>query len=178
MSEIIEYDQLVAFLKHASLHEIYRISSAIQNELDNPQRILAVKEKIREGDYVEYFDAKTNMLTRARVLKKQQKKILVQNCDDMKHWALPYHWLKIDSREFNFRNPDKKGLHKNELSVGRWVGFTNSRNGETVVGRIQGLNQKTVSLITAMGHRWRVPYQLLYTIIDGQKNENDQLIGE
>lgn len=172
MSEIVEYDQLVAFLRHASLHEIYRISTAIERELDNPQRILAVKAKIREGDYVEYFDYKTNVLTRARVLKKQQKKVLVQNCDDMKQWVLPYHWLKIDSREINFRNPDKKGLHKNELSVGQWVGFTNSRNGETVVGRIQSLNQKTVSLITPQGGQWRVAYSLLYTIIDGQTNDN------
>ena len=171
MSEIVEYDQLVAFLRNASLHEIYRISTAIERELDNPQRILAVKAKIREGDYVEYFDCKTNVLTRARVLKKQQKKVLVQNCDDMRHWVLPYYWLKIDSREFNFRNPDKKGLHKNELSVGQWVGFTSSRNGDTVVGRVKRLNQKTVSLTTAQGAGWLVSYSVLYTIIDGEADK-------
>ena len=172
MSEIVEYDQLVAFLKHASLHEIYRISHAMRNELENPQRILAVKEKIKEGDYVEYFDSRTQVLIRARILEKQKKKVFVQNCDDMKRWELPYSWLKIDSREINFRNPEKKGLHKNELSVGQWVGFTNSRNGETVVGRIQSLNQKTVSLITPQGGQWRVSYTLLYTIIDGQTHQN------
>ena len=178
MSEVVEYDQLVAFLKHASLFEIFRVSHAIQNELENPQRIFAVKEKLKEGSYIEYFEAKTQQFIRARLLKKNQKNVLVQNACDMKQWQIPYHFLKLDSREFDFRNPEKKGLHKNELSVGQWVGFTNSRNGETVVGRIQGLNQKTVSLITAMGARWRVAYQLLYTIIDGQKSENVQLIGE
>lgn len=175
MSEVVEYDRLVAFLNNASLFEIYRVSHAIRNELENPKRILAVKEKLKEGAYVEYFDAKTQALIRARLIKRNQKNVLVQNCCDMKQWQIPYHSLKLDSREFNFRNPDKKGLHKNELSVGQWVGFTNSRNGETVVGRIQGLNQKTVSLMTAQGHRWRVAYQLLYTIIDGQTNENESI---
>ncbi|MES2204792.1 MAG: hypothetical protein V4496_06190 [Pseudomonadota bacterium] len=175
MSEVVEYDQLVAFLKHASLFEIFRVSHAIQNELENPQRIFAVKEKLKEGSYVEYFEAKTQQFIRARLLKKNQKNVLVQNACDMKQWQIPYHLLKLDSREFDFRNPEKKGLHKNELSVGQWVGFTNSRNGETVVGRVQGLNQKTVSLITAQGGRWRVAYQLLYTIIEG---DTDRMAGQ
>ncbi len=171
MSDVVEYNQLVAFLKNASLFEIYRISSAIQNEFANPNRIAAVKEKLKEGNYIEYLDANTNVLIRARVLKKQQKKVLVQNACDLKQWLIPYHWLKLDSREFDFRNPAQKGLHRNELSVGQWVGF-NNKNSEVVVGRIQSLNQKTVSLVTAMGHRWRVAYQLLYTIIDGETNDN------
>jgi len=171
MSEVVEYDQLVSFLKSASLFEIYRVANAIRNELENPIRISSAKTKFKEGDYIEYFDEKSNVLIRARVLKKQQKKVLVQNSCDLKQWLIPYHCIKVDSREFDFRNSDQKGLHKNELSVGQWVGF-NNKAGEVVVGRIQGLNQKTVSLITALGHRWRVAYQLLYTIIDGQKNEN------
>lgn len=172
---MVEYDQLVAFLKHASLFEIYRVSHAIRNELENPSRITAVKEKLKEGAYIEYFEAKTQQLIRARLLKKNQKNVLVQHCCDMKQWLIPYHSLKLDSREFDFRSPEKKGLHKNELSVGQWVGF-NNKEGEVIVGRILGLNQKTVSLITAQGGRWRVAYQLLYTILDGQKNDNNELI--
>jgi hypothetical protein len=175
MDEVVQYDQLVAFLNHASLFEIYRVAHAIRNELDNPKRIAAVKDKLKEGAYVEYFEAKTQILIRARIVKKNQKNVLVQNACDMKQWQIPYHLLQLDSREFDFRNPEKKGLHKNELSVGQWVGFTNSRNGETVVGRIQSLNQKTVSLVTAQGGRWRVSYALLYTIIDGQTHQNGAL---
>lgn len=168
MSEVVKYDQLMSFLKNASLFEIYRVSHAIRNELENPQRIFATKEKLKEGSYIEYFEPKTQQFIRARLIKKNQKNVLVQNSCDMKQWQIPYHLLKIDSREFDFKNPEKKGLHKNELGVGQWVGFTNSRNGETIVGRIQSLNQKTVSLITPQGGRWRVSYALLYTIIDGQ----------
>lgn len=179
MSEVIEYNQLVTFLKNASLHEIYRISLAIQNELENPHRIFSVKEKLKEGSYLEYFESKTQQFIRARLIKKNQKNVLVQNAGDMKQWQIPYHCLKIDSREFDFKNSEKKGLHKNELSVGQWVGFTHSRNGETIVGRIQSLNQKTVSLITAQGGRWRVSYQLLYSIIDGETSPiNKRLLAE
>jgi len=52
MTDVVEYDQLVAFLKHASVFEIYRLSAAIQNELENPQRLAKVNHKIKEGDLI------------------------------------------------------------------------------------------------------------------------------
>jgi hypothetical protein len=59
MSDIVNYDQLVAFLKNASLFEIYRLSVALSNELENPLRISALINKFKEGDIIEYFDATT-----------------------------------------------------------------------------------------------------------------------
>ncbi len=50
MSDVVEYDQLVAFLKHASAFEIYRLSAAIQNELENSERLAKVNHQIKEGD--------------------------------------------------------------------------------------------------------------------------------
>ena len=96
----------MAFLKHVSVFEIYRLSGAIQNELENPQRLAKVNHKIKEGDF---------------------------------------------------------------------VGFYHQNYGEHIAGCVERLNQKTVSLITP-GKRWRVSYQLLYPIIDGEQIETLQRI--
>ncbi len=170
--EIIQYEQLVAFLKQASLFEIYRLSRAIKNELEDPERITVARKQFKEGEVVQYFDDQTNTLIPAQVIKKNQKYVLIQNCEDGRQWKLPYFLIKVNSQEFDF-NSSARGLSKNALKVGDWVGF--NKDGEEIVGRVERLNQKTASLITETNHRWRVAYQLLYAIIDGQKVSGGKL---
>ena len=167
MTEIVEYDRLVSFLKTASAYEIYRLSVAIQNELANPARLSDLSRKIKVGDVVEYFDARTNTAVQAVILKKSSKNVVVQQVADGRQCQLPLYMLKIDSREFVF---DKKegGLNKNSVKVGELVGFHN-KHGENVIGTITRLNQKSVSLVTANKQQWRVSYRLLYPIIDGER---------
>ncbi|MDQ3159320.1 MAG: hypothetical protein M3P98_04280 [bacterium] len=40
---------------------------------------------------------------------------------------------------------------------------------EDITGRVERLNQKTVTILTASKHQWRVPYSHLYPIIDGEQ---------
>lgn len=73
--------------------------------------------------------------------------------------------IKIDSRDFAFEQK-AHGLNRNSLKVDDVVGF--SRDADEIIGKIQRLNPKTVSLVTAEGNRWRVSYSCLYPVIDGQ----------
>lgn len=58
MSEVVSFENLTNFLKSASLHEVYRVSAALFNELENPKRIAAVKRSIKVGTVVEFFMVK------------------------------------------------------------------------------------------------------------------------
>ena len=60
MSEVIQYEHLVSFLKNASLFEVYRLTVAIKNELEDSTRIALVRKQFKEGDVVEYFNEDTN----------------------------------------------------------------------------------------------------------------------
>jgi len=166
MSEVVNYDQLVAFLHEASLHEIYRVSAALDKALEDPARIAAVYKQFKAGDTVEYYNAETNVLTQARVIKKKIKYVLVVNCNDGKRWNIPYCWLKINSRDIVFEETNT-GLNKNTLRVGDWGGF--HYNGEEITGCVKRLNRKTVTIITATQRQWRVAYQYLYTVINGEQ---------
>jgi hypothetical protein len=79
------------------------------------------------------------------------------------------YWLNIDSRELVFENK-AKGLDKNNIQVGDFVGFYNQKLAEDMTGCVEHLNPKTVTVMTAKG-RWRVSYRLLCSVIDGQKIE-------
>ncbi len=166
-NNVIDYEQLIHLLKDASLFEIYRLKSAFENELDNPVRIREIKNLFKEGDIIEYFEAHTNNLIKATVLHKKPKYVIVMDCDGGKRWKLPYYMLKINSRDFVF-NSKKNELTKNSLKVGDWVGF--HHNGDEIVGQIQRLNHKTVSLVTSGNQHWRVFYKSLYLIIEGEKS--------
>jgi len=163
MSDIINYENLVSFLGNASLFEMYRISVAISNELENPARIAFVRKQFKEGDLIEYFDASKNTLISAIAIKKNPKYVLARHCHNGRHINLPYYLLKCDAREFDFSSK-KRGLTKNEMRVGDVIGF--NKDGEEIVGRVERLNQKTVSLVTETNHRWRVAYAYLYAVID------------
>ena len=163
MRDVVQYDPLVAFLKQASLFEIYRLSVAIGHELENPLRVSEVIKKFKEGDIVDYFEAKTQTFVSARVLQKTLKNVIVQRLDDGRQWKIPYHMLNIDSRAFAFENKPQ-GLNKQAVKVGDFVGFSHD-SGE-IIGCIKRINQKTVTLVTVSNQRWRVAYEVLYTVID------------
>jgi len=61
-----------------------------------------------------------------------------------------------------------KGLTKNMIKVGDWVGF--NHDGKEIIGQIERINQKTVSLMTTNQSRWRVYHSSLYVVIDGKLN--------
>lgn len=101
--------------------------------------------------------------------------MIVKNVDDGRRWQIPLYWLKIDSREFVFERA-ARGLNKNEVKVGDFVGFYHEKYMEDITGHVERLNQKTVSIITPEAKRWRVSYQLLYLVIDGEQIELRQPI--
>ena len=170
MSEVIQFNQLMAFLENASLFEIYRISVAIDNEIENPARIREARDKFKVGDKVEYFNKATNSFIAGVVLAKSIKYVSIRNCIDGANWKIPYYLLKLDSRDFDFSGP-RKSLNKNSLQVGDMVGF--NKDGVDVIGQITRLNQQTVSLVTKDNRKWRVSYSFLYSVIDGQAGGNN-----
>lgn len=175
MSNVIEYDPLVSFLKQASAFEIYRMTVALQNELDNPTRLAQISTKIKVDDPVEWYDSATNAFIKAIIMGKTAKRVIVQNLHDGRRWQIPLYWLKLDSREFVFEQKEK-GLNKNSIKVSDFVGFYHQKLGKDITGQVERLNPKTVSILTSTQQRWRVPYSLLYPVIEGQQAEVNQVI--
>ena len=169
----MNYTEVIDLFKKASLYDLYRIRVAIQNEIEDPARIEAVRQCFAVGDHVFYFSRRKNSLIKALVLEKNQKNTVVEDLEDHRIWNVPYYMLTVSENESGIKAKAHQKLTKNHLKVGEHVGF--DYDGKSYNGTINKLNHKTVSLTTSEGN-YRVSYGMLYKILDGEQAEEQLLI--
>lgn len=161
----IDYTTLVKELEKASAFDLYRLQIAIDNELDKPERINRIKNRVTEGMQVSFFDNQENRLINAAVVHKKIKKVEIYVPEWNETFIIPYHMLNIEDKNTDINTMSStETLSPNTLKTGDTVGF--NTDGQTVVGHIKKLNRKTVTLISQEGIQWRVSYSLLYRIHD------------
>ena len=163
----MDYSTIVATLKQASLFDLYRLRVAINQLLDDHQRIDQIRSRLKPGQTITYFEPTENRLVEAIVIKLKRKRVLIENTDDQQRWTIPMYWVNLDEVNTDITLPSKKGLDRSQLKVGDIVGFQDNQNND-VSGKVIRLNQKTVTIRTDTGAKWRVGYAWLYPLIDGE----------
>ena len=161
---IMNYSEILESLNKASSFDLYRLKSAISRQLESPERIRAIREKLYVGQEVEMFDEGENKSKLATIRKFNPTSVAITLLEDKSNWRVPYYWINIENVDVKLVNTAKKGIDKNALSIGDTVGFR-SKDGYEVYGKIIRINSKTVTLTTSRG-KWRVAYSLLFPIID------------
>ena len=173
----MDYSKIVEELKQASLFDLYRLNVAIDHQLEDPQRLSEIKQNLRPGQIVSYFDSTENRLIEAKVVKLKRTRLLVENCHDKKLWNIPFYWVNLDQVDTDIALSSKRGIEKSHLKVGDMVGFQDKHNND-VYGKVIRLNQKTASIITNDNAKWRVSYGFLYFVIDGEPAHPNLLEGQ
>jgi len=167
----MDYTHLLEELKTATAFDLHRLHMAIGNELEDPKRILSIRQKLRIGMEINYFYYLENRLIKAKLLEMKQKNVVILDHEQNRRFAIPYYMLNVDNIDVEIYESEKTGeLTANNLKVGDCVGFNN--DGESIVGIIKRINHKTVTLKTNMGNQWRVAYAHLYKIHDAQITTN------
>lgn len=161
----MDYTHILNELNKANLFDLYRLHIAIGNELDNPSRLMTVKQKLRLGMDLTYFEPTENRLLKGKLLELRPKKAVILDCEQNRRFVVPYYMLNIDGVETAIHQHGDQ-LTANNLKVGECVGF--NKDGKNIVGLIKSLNQNTVTLIVSTGERWRVAYAYLYRIHDAE----------
>jgi hypothetical protein len=170
----MDYSKIIENLKQASLFDLYRLSVAIDHQLENPQRIAEVKKHIKPGQTISYFEPTENRLIEAKVINLKRTQLLVENTHDQQRWTIPLYWVNLDEVNTDIISSSGKRLHKSQLRVGDMIGFRNRQNVD-VYGEIIRLNQKTATIKTDSNKEWLVGYEWLRLIIDGEQ-ESPHLI--
>lgn len=171
----IDFTSLLNELNHASLFELYRLNFAISNEINNPKRIFAIKQQLSLGMQLTYFDSTKNKLVPATLLEIKPKKALILDHEEKTEYIVSYYLLNIDNINTDIHDSSNKESTANNLKVGDRVGFK-SKRGESIVGIIKRLNEKSVSVVTQSGTKWRVAYHFLYRIYDAELAMDDVLL--
>jgi len=164
----MDYSGIVEALKDATLFDLYRLNVAINHLLDDPQQIARIRKRLKPGQIINYFEPAENRLIEAIVIKLKRTRLLVENTHDQQRWTIPMYWVNLDEVNTEITLPSSKGLDKSQLKVGDIVGFQDNQNND-VRGEVIRLNQKTATIKTDTGAKWRVGYEWLYLVIDGER---------
>ena len=118
----MNYSKMLDELNSASLFELYRLEQAIRNSLEDPNRIKSIKDSLKVGQAIEYFDANENRLVEARIIELKRTRALVKNRHDEKLWNIPFYHINLDHADIAITGPTGK-LDRNSLKVGDKRGF-------------------------------------------------------
>ncbi|MFV2056194.1 MAG: hypothetical protein ACC707_06975 [Thiohalomonadales bacterium] len=158
----MNYSEILKEIENASSFDLFRLSVALERMLEEPSRIISVKQKLIVGQEIGYFEPSENRVIKAKVIDFKRTKVSIENIHDKKRWVIPYYFINTENIDTTI-SENKVGLGRNEVKVGDLVGFIDRSNQEKY-GCIVRLNQKTVTL-EIENAQWRVAYQLLFKII-------------
>ncbi|WP_448215228.1 hypothetical protein [Endozoicomonas sp. 2B-B] len=170
----MDYAQLLEALNRASTFDLFRLNAMIDLELESSERIGRIKATLTIGQKLSYFDSNSNSLRDCEVLQLRQKRALVLDFTDGKRWSVPYYMLNLEGADARVNHETRQGLSRHAIAVGDLLGFKDKR-GEEHFGHVLRLNTKSVTLRVAEG-RWRVAYSLLYRVLDGQGDQEGELL--
>ncbi len=162
-------------LQSASDFELFRLKTAIDKLLEDPERINALREKMVIGMQLDYFDAKENHSIACELLEIKRTRATIREIATGKRWTLPFYYLNLDHITTELVANNKRGMSKAELHIGSTVGFISSRNNQEYIGQVSKLNPKRVVLLVG-NEKWNVPYQMLFPIIHSELDGNNTLL--
>jgi hypothetical protein len=157
-------------LRQAHSAELYRLYLTIGRMIDDPQRVLRVRQHLHQGMNVGYLaDDPFGPLQQGRVIELRATQAVVEDHATRRRWVIPYAAIVPEASHAAAPQPEPQPApraRREEFFVGDTVGFTDKHLRERI-GTIVRLNQKTASIACddTEGH-WRVSYGLLRRIVD------------
>ena len=141
----MDYTEILAALNDASLFDLHRLRSGIDQELSNPKRLDAIRGRLEPEQQVSYFDPDLNCLIDAVIIKVKNTRCLVKNIKDGKRWDLPFYFINMDDVDTDIRpSKNQMGIPKSVLKVGDRIGFK-SKTQNDLYGEVIRLNKKTAT---------------------------------
>jgi len=161
----MDYSQILKDLDEATSFDLYRLVSALEDEMESAQRIKKVRSGLRVDQIITWFDKDTHKLVESKILKLNKTRCLVRNVEDGVQWNIAYASINSEDETVEINMNQKYGVKKSELKVGDTVTYV-SRDNLQVFGKVVKLNPKTAGVKTVEGENWRVDYRFLKKIIE------------
>ena len=155
-------------LRQAPSAELYRLYLTIGKMLDDPRRILEVRQRLHIGMTVRYVgDNPMGPPLEGTITELRHTQAVVQDSLTRRRWAVLYAAIIPDmtAAPIQTEAPPPRPRPE-EFFIGDAVGFTDKHLNERV-GTVVRLNSKTASIaVTDSEGHWRVSYDLLRKIVD------------
>jgi hypothetical protein len=147
---------------------LYRLYLTIGKMLDDPRRILEVRQRLHIGMTVKHIgDNPLGPPSDGIIIELRHTQAVVRDNVTRRRWAVSYAAILLDATAAPIQQePPPARPRPEEFFLGDTVGFTDKQLNERV-GTVVRPNSKTASIAVAEseGH-WRVSYGLLRKIVD------------
>jgi len=163
MSTSLDLRSVMSALENASDLELLQLRTAIAHLLENPKRILAIRQKLHTGMPLEYWSLRDRRMHRGRIAQFKPDQVLIHR-DDGGHVWVEYAALVVDGHQMAPEPPSRPMLTRKAFHLGDTVGFE-GRDLLQHIGTIVRLNPKTATIACSEGE-WRVSYALLHRVVD------------
>ncbi len=174
----MDYTQILKDLEGATTFDLYRLVSAMRDEMESTARIKKVRSGLRVGQTITWFDSNTHKLVRSEILKLNKLRCLVKNLEDGERWNVVYASINTEDEAVDINMNQEYGVKKSELRVGDTITYV-SRDNIQVFGTVLKLNPKTAGVKTVDGQGWRVPYSVLKKVVEMDATIiHDKFIGD
>jgi hypothetical protein len=154
-------------LQEASPFELYRLSYAIDQSLEDPDCIQTIRAKIKEGMEVDYFCSIENKLCKGVITEIRRTRVSLLNIETSTAWTVPFQALNLDHIDTKIISNKSSGMSKAELHLGMRIGFINPKDNSEKIGIVIKLNPKR-AVIKIENATWAVPYKILFPIIESE----------
>lgn len=136
--------------------------------LEDPSRNQAIKNQLRVGMQISYFDPNENRLLDATIIQIKRTQVLLKNTHDYKLYKIPFYMLNINNVNTSVTTSATKGtLSKLNLKVGDNVGWLSAQSNQELFGTVVKLNPKRAKIKLPSGTTWNVPYNMLFPTLEG-----------
>lgn len=166
--------KILKAIEHASSFDLWQLTRAIDEMLKNPERIHAIKSRLRMNQEVVYFDAREHREIHATIVEIHRTNVLVKNHDDGKLWQIPFYMLNLENEKAETRTQPQR-IDRSTLRVGDQVGFLN-RSNQVVSGAVTKLNPKAAEVLLSTGERWRIHYHALFYVLEGECGHDEDKV--
>ncbi len=168
---LLNQSELLDLINKTPLIELYQMRATIDRALNDPNRLNKIKRNLKVGQAVRFFSGKENRFIQATVSEINNTRVRVVNDMDGQRWAVPLFMIDIDNAEGSVTSASTT-VDRMTLKVGEKVGFM-SKQGNDLYGIVTKLNPKTAEVKLESGERWRVQYDLLFYVLEGQYHSRE-----
>jgi hypothetical protein len=159
----MDLHDLMSSLQQASDLDLLRLSTAIDHLLYSPARILAVRQRLRAGQEVHFWNVRDNRMQHGCITKFKSDQLLILTQNPPQYWWVPYAAIQLDPSQAPLTESPRP-LGRADFALGDTVSFE-GRDLIQRLGNIVRMNQKTAT-VSCDGHEWRVSYGLLRHVVD------------
>ena len=161
----MELQDLMNSLQKATDLDLLRLHTAIGHLLRSPARILAIRQRLHQGQEVDFWSVRDNRMHRGRIIGFKPDQVLVRRDASRESWWVMYAALSLDPSQAPHTPAPSRGPSRADFALGDTVSFE-AQDLITRFGTIIRLNQKTATLSADDGLQWRVSYAALRRVVN------------